>query len=91
MSKYKLVPLEPTPEMVDAAADAHMPFGDMDIALRMAILAAPSVQVEPVAYAVFAESGRIRIWCSGPIQADALRMAYGEALQPLYTTPQPTP
>lgn len=41
MSKYKVVPAEPTQEMVDAAADAYMPFGDMDIAIRMAILAAP--------------------------------------------------
>lgn len=44
MSKYKLVPMEPTDEMVDAAADAYMPFGDMDIAIRMALLAAPYVQ-----------------------------------------------
>ena len=39
---WKLVPVEPTPEMVSAAEEAHMPFGDMDIALRMAILSAPS-------------------------------------------------
>lgn len=39
---FALVPVEPTPEMVIAAEEAHMPFGDMDIALRMAILAAPS-------------------------------------------------
>lgn len=38
---YVLVPVEPTPEMVSAAEEAHMPFGDMDIALRMAILSAP--------------------------------------------------
>lgn len=41
MIKYKVVPVGPTPEMVAAAEDAHMPFGDMDIALRCAILAAP--------------------------------------------------
>lgn len=41
-SKWKLVPVEPTPEMVSAAEEAYMPFGDMDIALRMAILSAPS-------------------------------------------------
>lgn len=39
---FVLVPVEPTPEMVSAAEEAHMPFGDMDIALRMAILSAPS-------------------------------------------------
>lgn len=41
---YALVPFPPTPEMVRAAEEAHMPFGDMDIALRMAILAAAPVQ-----------------------------------------------
>ncbi len=45
---WKLVPVEPTPEMVSAAEEAHMPFGDMDIALLMAMLAAPApVQAEP--------------------------------------------
>ena len=39
---FVLVPVEPTPEMVSAAEEAHMPFGDMDIALRMAMLAAPA-------------------------------------------------
>jgi len=39
---WKPVPVEPTPEMVSAAEEAHMPFGDMDIALRMAMLAAPA-------------------------------------------------
>ena len=37
-----MVPVEPTPEMVSAAEEAYMPFGDMDIALRMAILSATS-------------------------------------------------
>lgn len=50
MSDYKLVPVEPTPEMVSAAEDAYMPFGDMELALRMAILAAPAVQGEPVGW-----------------------------------------
>ena len=49
---WKLAPVEPTPEMVSAAEEAHMPFGDMDIALRMAILsapaAAPTVKAEQV-------------------------------------------
>ena len=44
---WKLVPVEPTPEMVCAAEEAHMPFGDMDIALRMAILSAPSAPAAP--------------------------------------------
>lgn len=50
MTDYKLVPIPPTPEMVEAAEDAYMPFGDMDLAIRMAILVAPEVQGEPVAY-----------------------------------------
>lgn len=41
-SNCALVPVEPTQEMIDAASEAYMPFGDMDIALRMAILSAPS-------------------------------------------------
>lgn len=41
MSDYKLVPFPPTPEMVEAAEDAYMPFGDMELAIRMALLAAP--------------------------------------------------
>ena len=41
---WRLVPVEPTPEMVSAAEEAHMPFGDMDIALRMAILSAAPAQ-----------------------------------------------
>lgn len=51
MSNYKLVPVEPTPEMVEAAESAHMPFGDMDLAIRMAILEAPVVEQEPVSVA----------------------------------------
>ena len=48
MSDYKIVPVEPTPEMVEAAEDAYMPFGDMELAIQMALLAAPAVQGEPV-------------------------------------------
>lgn len=41
---WKPVPFDPTPEMVDAAEDAHMPFGDMHLAIMMAINAAPPTQ-----------------------------------------------
>ena len=37
-----LIPILPTPEMVRAAEEAHMPFGDMELAVRLAILSAPS-------------------------------------------------
>ena len=38
---WKLVPVQPTDEMIDSAEDAHMPFGDMHFAITSAILAAP--------------------------------------------------
>lgn len=44
MSDYKLVPVEPTAKMVEVAQEAYMPFGDMEMAIRMALLAAPTVQ-----------------------------------------------
>ncbi len=40
---YALVPLEPTAEMISAAEEAHMPFGDMGIAISAAICAGPEV------------------------------------------------
>lgn len=41
---YVLVPVEPTEEMIAAAEDAHMPFGDMGIAISAANGAGPEVQ-----------------------------------------------
>lgn len=43
----------------------------------------------PVAYAVFADNGNIRIWSADPIQAGILRLEYGDQVRPLYTAPQP--
>src|SRR5690606_25709025 len=43
---WKAVLVEPNSEMVDAAADAYMPFGDMELAIRCAILAAPQPTAE---------------------------------------------
>lgn len=40
---YVLVPVEPTEEMVLAAEEAHMPFGDMGFAISAAIGARPNV------------------------------------------------
>lgn len=48
MSEFKVMSMEPTAEMVEAAEEAYMPFGDMDLAIRMALLTAPDVQGEPV-------------------------------------------
>jgi hypothetical protein len=38
---YVLVPIEPTAEMISAAEEAYMPFGDMGMALICGNLAAP--------------------------------------------------
>jgi hypothetical protein len=46
---YALVPVEPSAEMVDAAQEAYMPFGDMQLAIQLAIAAAP--QPSPTAQA----------------------------------------
>lgn len=44
---YALVPILPTPEMVRAAEEGHMPFGDMELAVRLAILSAPAIAPAP--------------------------------------------
>lgn len=101
MIDYKLVPLEPTPEMVEAAEDAYMPFGDMEMAIRLALLAAPAVQGEPVAW--------IRKWSLDGEKPSKERNKSGRMALPmkfklhevtrnrclpddvaLYTAPQPT-
>tara|TARA_Y100000401_G_scaffold47244_1_gene36366 strand:- start:57 stop:320 length:264 start_codon:yes stop_codon:yes gene_type:complete len=38
---WKCVPVEPTAEMVDAASEMYMPFGDMGAAVQAAIVYAP--------------------------------------------------
>jgi len=38
-----LMPAEPTEEMIAAAEEAHMPFGDMGLAIAAAISARPEV------------------------------------------------
>lgn len=48
-------------------------------------------RLEPVAYAVFASNGNVRIWCADPTQVETLRQQYGEALQSLYAAPQLAP
>src|SRR5690554_3789003 len=40
--------------MVEAAESAYMPFGDMELAIRMAVLAAPAVQGEPESSGLYA-------------------------------------
>lgn len=90
MTDYILVPMEPTADMVEAARENHEGEPYLPVSLYKAMIAAaPAVQGEPVAYAVFADNENIRIWCADPIQAETLRQEYGEALQPLYTAPPP--
>ena len=43
-TKYKLVPLEPTDAMEEAAHEGFMPFGDMKLAIQLAINAAPTAE-----------------------------------------------
>lgn len=38
---FKCAPVEPTTEMVDAASEMYMPFGDMAAAIQAAIVYAP--------------------------------------------------
>lgn len=40
-SGWALVPAQPTPEMISAAEDGYMPFGDMALAIQAAIAYAP--------------------------------------------------
>lgn len=72
MTDYKLVPIDPTPEMVEAAADAYMPFGDMELAIRMAMLAAPAVQGEPVATLIVDEDATSANYRVTGFRVDAL-------------------
>src|SRR5690554_5798569 len=85
MSEYKLVPVEPADEMVGAAEDAYMPFGDMEMAIRMAVLAAPAVQGEPVGWVNSDELDNMlddRTATLFPVQT-------GFHGKPLYAAPQP--
>ena len=41
---YVLVPLEPTEAMINAAEEAHMPFGDMWLAIQAAISERPEAK-----------------------------------------------
>lgn len=90
MSEYKLVPFEPTPEMIEAAEGAHMPFGDMDLALRMAILAAPAVQGDPVGW--YTEDN-LNDKSATTYNAEVAQRwrAKGWPVTPFYTAPQPAP
>ena len=103
MTAYKLVPVEPTPEMVEAAESAHMPFGDMELAIRMAILEAPVVEQEPVywEYRIHA-AGEWTDWMllkderAGKSQRLELMDMLGAhgmkcEIRPLYLHPQPPP
>lgn len=45
---YEVVPIWPTREMIQAAEEAYMPFGDMELAIRLAILSAPAVKADGI-------------------------------------------
>jgi len=89
MSDYKLVPVEPTPEMVESAESAYMLFEDMELALMMAVLAAPAVQGEPVGWQ-FYKDGK---WWHGNDCIKGHRKNTEEAgylTRDVYAAPQPT-
>lgn len=52
---HVVVPIEPTPAMVQAAKEAHMPFGDMDIALRCAAIAGQRAMPQDVCSPAFGQ------------------------------------
>lgn len=76
---YALVPVEPSAEMVDAAQEAYMPFGDMQLAIQLAIAAAP----QPVVRKPLSEAQREEIieavdWYNFPRDViDAVERAHG--------------
>lgn len=76
---YALVPAEPSAEMVDAAQEAYMPFGDMQLAIQLAIAAAP----QPVAREPLSEAQREEVieavdWYNFPRDViDAVERAHG--------------
>lgn len=53
---HVVVPIEPTPAMVAAAEEAHMPFGDMDIALRCAAIAGQRAMPQDVCSPAFGKA-----------------------------------
>lgn len=88
---YKCVPCEPTAAMIEAAAEGYMPFGDMDIALRMAILAAPDVQGDPVAWIQRSYLNLIResnVALHNVVVRGSILDGDGDVV-PLFTAPQP--
>lgn len=80
----------PTPEMVEATEDAYMTFGDMELAIRMAVLAAPAVQGEPVTFdedvALTLAEREFYTEIDERLAADIIR--YARKLHTLYTAPQ---
>lgn len=89
MSDYKLVPVEPTPEMVEAAREHHEGEAYLPVRLYKAMLAAaPAVQGEPVAW-VTADT------VDGQTVNGKPRRIWWENNEgvglPIYTAPQPAP
>lgn len=91
---WKLVPVELTQSMID-----QLRFGWSDISTahvidrwKRTISAAPQptvVEQEPVAWAIFVDSGNARMWTTFQPHIQKLADAEGLAVTPLYTHPQP--
>lgn len=88
MSAHDMIELPPLPPLHIVPSVEPVDYPEVAQALmdyaRAAIEADRKRRGEPVAYAVFANNGSIRIWCADPAQVETLRQQYGEALQPLY-------
>lgn len=100
---WKLVPEKPTPKMVDAACQdgisldgrpvwKHTVDVQAEWRWKQMLAAAPQppeVEQEPVAWAIFVDSGNARMWTTFQPHIQKLADAEGLAVTPLYTHPQP--
>ncbi|WP_206453534.1 hypothetical protein [Aurantimonas marina] len=94
-SGYVMVPIEASEAMLAAAwrecseggKETYRSAWGAMIQEWQAAAVKDSLTAQPIAYAAFADSGNIQIWCSDPEQAETLRQNYGHDLKPLYAAP----
>ena len=96
MSKYKLVPVEPTPEMLEAGADwcgqglgKDEAKGRAATAYKYMLAAAPEVEQEPVGYVSPRLLDALRSGKACGITMEGEPDAHNGVTIPLYTAPQP--
>ena len=90
---WKLVPVEPTRDMLTAWIKAVVVSNTTAPALYRAMLTAapqpPVVEQVPVAWAIFVDSGNARMWSTFQPHIQKFADAEGLSVTPLYTHPQP--